>query len=62
MAKPVNLNKARKARARKAAKTRAETNAAIHGLTRAQKATARAEAERAAAAHAAGRRDRPDEE
>jgi len=62
MARPVNLNKARKARAREAAKKRAETNAAFHGLTKAQKAAARAEAERAAGVHAAGRRDRPDEE
>ena len=50
MTTPVNLNKVRKARAKAEAKARADANAAFHGLTRAQKAAARAEG------------DRPDEE
>lgn len=62
MAKPVNLNKARKARARDEARRTADANAAFHGLSKAQKRAARAEAERAAARHAAARRERPEEE
>jgi hypothetical protein len=62
MAAPVNLNKVRKARARSAARRKADANAAFHGLTRAQKDAARAEAERAAARLDWGARARPDEE
>jgi hypothetical protein len=62
MAKTVNLNKARKARAKAQAKRRADANAAFHGLTKAQKAAARAESEQAAARHERGRRERPEEQ
>ncbi|MEE4120139.1 MAG: DUF4169 family protein [Paracoccaceae bacterium] len=62
MTEPVNLNRVRKARARAEAKRRADTNAAFHGLTKAQKQAARTEAARATARHAAGRRDSPEEE
>ncbi|MFV0360398.1 DUF4169 family protein [Tropicimonas sp.] len=56
MAEPVNLNRFRKSRARRQAREAADRNAAFHGLTRAQKAAARAEAERATRAFEAGRR------
>ncbi|MEO9575679.1 MAG: DUF4169 family protein [Tateyamaria sp.] len=36
---PINLNKVRKARARAAAKTRAETNVMVHGRSKVQKET-----------------------
>ncbi len=62
MTEPANLNKVRKARAKAEAKRKADTNAAFHGLTKAQKQAARAEAARAAARHAAGRRNSPEEE
>lgn len=55
MAKLVNLNKARKDRARTAARERADRNAAFHGLTKAEKKRARAEEDRASRAHEAGR-------
>lgn len=55
--KPVNLNRFRKSKARADEKARADQNAAFHGLTKAQKAAARAEAERAAAAQDAKQRD-----
>lgn len=44
---PINLNRARKARARDAAKTQADANAAKHGRTKAER---RAEAGHAAKA------------
>lgn len=56
---PINLNKARKARARKTAKARADANAAFHGLTKAEKAQARAERERMERSHRSGQRERP---
>jgi hypothetical protein len=49
MAEVINLNKARKARAKAEAKTRAEQNRAAHGVTKAEKqksATERKLAER----------------
>jgi hypothetical protein len=52
---PINLNKARKARAKAAAKAQADRNAAFHGLTKAQKAQARAEAELEARRQEGGR-------
>lgn len=45
--KPVNLNRARKERARKEARARADENAARFGRTKAQKAQEAADAERA---------------
>ncbi|MEX1235517.1 MAG: DUF4169 family protein [Roseovarius sp.] len=45
---PINLNRARKERARSHAKTKADENAGRFGQTKAQKAAERAEAERAA--------------
>jgi hypothetical protein len=46
---PVNLNRERKRRAREAARRRADENAALHGLTKAEREARRAEAERDAA-------------
>lgn len=48
MVEPINLNKARKARARVAAKAQAAENRVRFGRTAAEKAAARADAERAA--------------
>ena len=50
MAEPINLNRARKARARADAKTQAVENRVRFGRTGAEKAAARADAERAARA------------
>ena len=50
MAEIVNLNRARKAKARQEAQTTAETNRAAHGRTKAEKQAAKAEAERRARA------------
>ena len=55
---PVNLNKVRKARAKAEAKRRADANAAVHGLSGAEKKRARAEAARAARTHAGTRREK----
>ncbi len=46
MAEIINLNQARKARDKTAAKARAATNRVAHGLTRAQREAAKAERER----------------
>ncbi|MAQ46646.1 MAG: hypothetical protein CL813_14100 [Confluentimicrobium sp.] len=54
---PINLNRVRKERARSARKAAAERNAVLHGLTKAQKAAARGEAERISKLHDAARRD-----
>ena len=48
MAEPINLNKARKARARSEAAAQAARNRVTHGLTKAQKAAAEAERRKAA--------------
>lgn len=48
MAEIINLNQARKARDKAEAKDRAARNRVAHGRTRAEKAAARIEAERAA--------------
>lgn len=48
MAEIINLNQARKARGKADAKDRAAQNRVAHGRTRAEKAAARIEAERAA--------------
>ncbi len=55
MADPVNLNRFRKERAREAARRQADRNAAFHGLTKAEKTRARAEAAREARQFDAGR-------
>lgn len=55
MANPVNLNRFRKERARAEARRQADSNAAFHGLTKAEKTRARAEAERERRQHEAGR-------
>ena len=47
MAEIVNLNRARKARDKAAAKADAAANRVTHGLTRAQRHTAKAERDRA---------------
>jgi len=60
--RPVNLNKARKARAKADRKARADRNAVIHGLSGAAKAQARAEAARTARTHEGGRRSEGDDE
>lgn len=57
MADPINLNRFRKAKARKEARETADRNAILHGLPKAEKARARAEAERIARTHEAGRRE-----
>lgn len=46
MAEIVNLNRARKARSKAAAKAEAAANRVTHGLTRVQRETAKAERER----------------
>ena len=46
MAEIINLNKARKARSKASAKDEAARNRVLHGLSRAEKAEARAAAER----------------
>jgi len=48
MAEIVNLNRARKAKARDVAQAQAAANRAAFGRTKAEKATTKAEAERAA--------------
>lgn len=60
MADPVNLNRFRKTKARREARETADRNAAFHGLTKEQKAQARAEEALQARRHEAGRLDPPD--
>ncbi|MBY6047014.1 DUF4169 family protein [Vannielia litorea] len=55
--KPVNLNRVRKDKARAEKKARADQNAAFHGLTKAQKEQAKAEAARVARLHDQSKRD-----
>jgi len=59
MADIVNLRMARKAKARSEAEKTAENNRIAFGRTKAEKQASRAEAERAAKAHDAGRIDAP---
>ena len=47
MSEIINLNRARKARDRAAAKTTAASNRALHGLTKAEKNAAKADHDRA---------------
>ena len=51
MTEPINLNKARKARARAADKAQAAENRVRFGRTKGEKAASRLEAERARRAH-----------
>ena len=57
MVEPINLNKARKARARTEATEKAARNRVLHGLTKAQKTAARLEADRVERELAAKRRE-----
>ena len=57
MAEPINLNRARKAKARQAAKAQAQENRIAHGRTGAEKAQGRAEAALAAKRLDAHRRE-----
>ncbi|WP_232829334.1 DUF4169 family protein [Tropicimonas sp. IMCC34043] len=61
MAEPVNLNRFRKARARQQARLQADRNAVVHGLPKAERSRAKAEAERAARTLDAKRREDPAE-
>lgn len=56
--RPINLNQARKQKARAEKKARADENALKHGRTRAEKALDRARAEKSASALDAHRRVR----
>lgn len=56
---PINLNKARKARARADAKVQADRNAVIHGLPKAARDQAKAETTRIKGVHDGGQRDGP---
>ena len=56
MAKPINLNRVRKERARKAARDTADRNAVLHGLPKAAKAQAKAEAALLHKRHAGGKK------
>ncbi len=59
--RPINLRRARKARARDAARAEADANAARHGQAKPVRRLAEARAEREARAHEAHRRERPAE-
>ena len=54
--KPVNLNRLRKQKARAEKSARADRNAALHGMTRAEKLRAKAQAARVARLHQGARR------
>ncbi|RKF15120.1 DUF4169 family protein [Roseovarius spongiae] len=58
MSAPVNLNKARKARARAAQKTRADENAIVFGRPKAEKAAQKTRADKAARDLEAHKRER----
>ena len=57
MTEPINLNKARKARARAADKAQATENRVRFGRTKAETAVSKLEAERARRAHDGGKRE-----
>lgn len=57
MTEPINLNKARKARARAAEKAQAAENRIRHGRGKAEKAVTKLEAERARRAHEGAKRE-----
>lgn len=54
---PINLNKVRKARAKAERRAAADRNAALHGMSRAERERAKAEAERVRRLFEGGRRD-----
>ena len=56
MTEPINLNKARKTRARAAEKTQAAENRVRFGRTKAEKAVSRLDAERARRSHEGAKR------
>ena len=58
MSTPINLNKARKARARKDARAQADANAVAFGRTKAEKVADKAEAARGAAKLDGAKRER----
>lgn len=53
--KPINLNRVRKQRARQSAREQADRNAVIHGLPKAERKRAKAEAEREKTLHDSGK-------
>jgi hypothetical protein len=57
MTEPINLNKARKARARAAEKAQAAENRVRFGRAKGEKAVSRLEAERARRAHEGAKRE-----
>lgn len=57
MSTPINLNKARKARARAARKAQAEQNTVAFGRSKAEKDLDKAQAEKAKRAHDGHKRD-----
>jgi hypothetical protein len=57
MAEPINLNKARKAKARAAGKAEAAENRVRFGRTKAEKTVSKLEADRARRAHDAAKRE-----
>ena len=57
MTEPLNLNKARKARAQADARAQAEQNRVLFGRSKAEKAASKLEAERARRAHDQARRE-----
>lgn len=62
MGEIVNLRRVRKDRARKAAKQEADSNAALHGRTKAEASLEEARAAKAARDHEAHKREAPPEE
>ena len=61
MGEIVNLNAARKARARKEAQAKAAANRAAHGRTKAERARTRQQADQIARTVEGARLDRPDD-
>jgi hypothetical protein len=57
MSEPINLNKARKARAKADARTQAAQNRVRFGRTKAEKAVSKLDAERGRKAHEQARRE-----
>lgn len=61
MAEPINLNRARKARDKAAAKAEAAANRVAHGLTKGQREAAKAERERTSRLLDQTRRETPED-
>lgn len=59
MSQIINLNRARKEKARRAARAKADANAALHGIPKAERGLADARRAVDAARHEAHRRDAP---